>query len=151
MTPIRLVVMALALLAATLAHADDDRWTLSPAYVHECGACHVAYPPALLPRASWQRLMSGLDRHYGSDASLDPAARKSIGDWLQANAGSGKRARTAPPDDRITRGDWFVHKHRKVPNDAWTRPAIKSASNCEACHPGAADGDYDEHRVRIPR
>ncbi len=151
MTPIRFIMIAPALLAATLAHADDDRYRLSPAYVQECGACHVAYPPALLPRASWQRLMANLGKHYGSDASLDAAARKSIGDWLDANAGSGKRARTAPPDDRITRGDWFIHKHRKVPDAAWTRPAIKTASNCGACHPGAADGDYDEHRVRIPR
>ncbi len=151
MNPIRFVTIAPALLAATLAQAGDDRWTLAPSYVQECGACHVAYPPALLPRESWQRVMNGLDKHYGSDASLDAAARKSIGEWLAANAGSGKRVRTAPPQDRITLGEWFVHKHRKVAKDAWTRPAIKTASNCGACHPGAAEGDYDEHRVRIPR
>ena len=138
-------------LSATLAHAGDDRYTLSNAYVQECGACHTAYPPALLPKESWQRLMGSLDKHYGTDASLDAAAKKSLGDWVLAHAGSGKRARTAPPEDRITRGDWFIREHREVPKAAWTRPAIKSASNCGACHRGANEGDYDEDRVSIPR
>ncbi len=39
----------------------------------ESPACHTAYPPGLLPAASWRRIMGGLDRHYGSDASLEPA------------------------------------------------------------------------------
>ena len=155
MTTLRLPLLApLALigtLGAPLAHAGDDRFTLSNAYVQECGACHTAYPPALLPKESWQRLMGRLDRHYGTDASLDAATQQSIGDWLLAHAGSGKRVRSAPPDDRITRGDWFVREHREVPKAAWTRPAIKSASNCSACHRGANEGDYDEDRVSIPR
>lgn len=147
-----LAPVALALtLSATLAHAGGDRYTLSPAYVQECGACHTAYPPALLPKESWQRLMGNLDKHYGTDASLDAPAQKAIGDWVLAHAGSGKRARSAPPEDRITRGDWFIREHREVPKAAWTRPAIKSASNCSACHRGANEGDYDEDRVSIPR
>jgi hypothetical protein len=68
-----------------------------------------------------------------------------------AHAGSGKRARTAPPEDRITRGDWFIREHREVPKAAWGRPAIKSAANCTACHRGAAEGDYDEKGASIPR
>ena len=155
MTPIRFALLApLALtftLSATLARADDGRYLLSPAYVQECGACHTPYPPALLPKESWQRLMANLGTHYGTDASLDAAAQKSIGDWLVVHAGSGKRARSAPPEDRITRSDWFVREHREVPKAAWSRPAVKSASNCGACHQGAAEGDYDEDRVRIPR
>ncbi len=154
MSAFRFVLLApLAAIAFTTmpAHADSDRYTLAPGYVQECGACHAPYPPALLPKESWQRLMGSLDQHYGADASLDAAAQKSIGDWVRAHAGSGKRARTAPPEDRITRSDWFVRKHREVPKAAWTRPAIQSASNCGACHRGANEGDYDEDRVSIPR
>jgi len=155
MTAIRFALLApLAMtftLSAPLAHADSDRYTLSPTYVQECGACHTPYPPALLPKESWQRLMGSLDKHYGTDASLDAAMRKSIGDWVLAHAGSGKRARTAPPEDRITRGDWFIREHREVPKAAWSRPAIKSASNCSACHRGANEGDYDEDGISIPR
>lgn len=151
MITLRFALLAPLALAASVAHAGDDRYTLSPVYVQECGACHTAYPPALLPKESWQRLMGSLDKHYGTDASLDAAAQKSIGDWVLAHAGSGKRARSAPPEDRITRGDWFIREHREVPKAAWTRPAIKSASNCSACHRGANEGDYDEDRVSIPR
>lgn len=155
MNPIRFALLAPLALAFTLtappAHADGDRFTLSNAYVQECGACHTAYPPALLPQESWQRLMGRLGQHYGTDASLDAAAQKSIGDWLVAHSGSGKRARTAPPEDRITRSDWFIREHREVPKAAWSRPSIKSASNCSACHRGANEGDYSEDRVGIPR
>jgi len=148
---IRIALAAPLALAATLAQADNDYYRLDPAYVQECGSCHVAYPPALLPPESWQRLLGGLDKHYGSDASLDAAAQKSIADWVLASAGSGKRARSAPPQDRITLGRWFIREHREVPRAAWTSPAVKSAANCGACHEGAATGDYDDDRVRIPR
>ncbi len=151
MRTIRIALLAPLALASTLAHADRDRYTLSSVYVQECGACHAPYPPSLLPAESWQRVMGNLGKHFGTDASLDAASQKAIGDWLLANAGSGRRARTAPPEDRITRGSWFIREHREVPQAAWSRAAIKSAANCGACHQGAAEGDYDEDRVRIPR
>ena len=145
------LLAALALAACFPAHADGDRYTLSAAYVQECGACHTPYPPALLPNESWQRLMNNLPRHFGTDASLDAPTQKALSTWLAATAGGGKRARVAPPQDRITRGDWFIREHREVPQAAWSRPAIKSAANCGACHQGAAQGNYDEDSVHIPR
>ena len=59
-----------------------------PKYKQECASCHMAYPPGLLPAASWQRLMTSLPRHFGAEASLDPATQKSLSAWLAANAGS---------------------------------------------------------------
>jgi Dihaem cytochrome c len=151
MTTLRFAMLAPLALAATVAHADNDRYALSPAYVQECGACHVAYPPGLLPAASWQRLMQNLPKHFGTDASLDAATTAQLASWLAAHAATGPRARIAPPEDRITRSGGFVREHREVPPDAWTRASIKSASNCSACHARAGEGDFDEHRVRIPR
>ncbi len=122
-----------------------------PKYQQECAACHVAYPPGLLPAASWQRLMSNLPRHFGTDASLDPATAKEISTWLTQNAATRKRLAAPPPEDRITRSDWFVRKHDEVPAATWKRASIKSASNCSACHSRADQGDFDEDSVRIPR
>lgn len=34
-----------------------------PSYAQECGSCHMAFAPALLPAPSWQRIMNGLGRH----------------------------------------------------------------------------------------
>jgi hypothetical protein len=143
------LVLSTALFAA-LAHAGEDRppAPLLRSYDQECSACHVAYAPGLLPAASWSRLMEGLPLHFGTDASVEPATRKTITTWLQANA---SRRGAEPPQDRITRSAWFHREHDEVPPDAWQRPAVRSASNCAACHTGAAHGDFEEHGVRIPQ
>jgi cytochrome c553 len=143
------------LAASHAALADDDRRTpaapLLPTYVQECAACHVAFPPRMLPADSWRRLLGNLPRHYGTDASLEAATVNELAAWLAANAGTDRRVRQAPPEDRITRSAWFIRKHDEVPAAAWQRPAVNGATNCGACHAQAARGDFDEHSVRIPR
>ncbi len=146
----------LAILAAGPAFADGGKHgmrapLLPPQYRQECGACHVAYPPALLPGASWQRLMANLQRHFGTDASTDAAAVEELSTWLAANAGGYKRVREPPPEDRITRSAWFVRKHDEIAAATWKSPAVKSAANCNACHARADQGEFNEHDVRIPR
>jgi Dihaem cytochrome c len=121
------------------------------AYAQECASCHMAYPPGLLPASSWQHLMDGLSKHFGSDASLDAPPQAAISRWLQANAGTYKRVREAPPQDRITRSAWFERKHREIPATTFSRPSIKSAAQCNACHGRAEQGDFDDDNVRIPR
>lgn len=143
----------MALLSWAQADESGARVPLLPRYQQECASCHVAYPPGLLPAASWQRLMGGLDQHFGTDASLDAAEVRAIGAWLQANAGSYKRVREAPPQDRITQSAWFLRKHnaREVPPEVWQRPAVGRAANCAACHTQAAQGSFSERAIRIPR
>ncbi|MGE8357412.1 MAG: cytochrome C, partial [Microvirgula sp.] len=51
-------------------------------YRAECASCHMAYPPGMLPAASWRRMMGGLDRHFGENASLDAATRDDITAFL---------------------------------------------------------------------
>lgn len=146
-----LAALWLTTLAAP-AWADDHgpRVPLLAAYKSECSSCHVAYPVGLLPAASWQRLMTHLPKHFGTDASLDAATTKQISDWLMANGG-GRRAAEAPPEDRITKGRWFIREHDEVAADVWKRPAIKSAANCAACHTQAAEGSFRERDIRIPK
>ena len=144
------IAFALAVLPA-IADGNLMRVPLLPRYQQECAACHLAYPPGLLPAASWQRLMSGLDKHYGTDASLDEASVRQINGWLQSHAGTYKRVNEEPPQDRITRSAWFERKHRKVAPEVWKRASVRSAANCVACHSGADKGDYGDDGVRIPR
>ncbi len=120
-------------------------------YKQECAACHMAYPPSLLPAASWRRIMNGLDRHYGTDASMEPAQVQQIGAWLQTHAGTYKRVYEEPAEDRITRSAWFARKHKEVDASVWKRASIKSAAQCSVCHTRADEGSFDEHQVRIPR
>ncbi len=146
-----------ALALTSLAHADEDgmqRVALLPKYKQECAACHIAYPPGLLPAASWQRLMTRLPQHFGTDASLDAATTKELSDWLKAHAGTSRSVRrdpSSPPEDRISRTGWFARQHGEVAAKTWRLAAVKSASNCAACHTQAEQGDFSEHNVRIPR
>jgi cytochrome c553 len=148
-----LLAAAASLLTPSLSVADSGR--LMPrdapaAYAQECASCHTAYAPGLLPARSWQHLMSGLGQHYGSDASLDPAVTRQLGNWLQANAGTYKRVREEPPQDRITLSAWFGHKHRQIDAATWKLPSVKSAANCGACHAAADQGNFDERGLRQP-
>lgn len=148
-----LVLALCAAMVAPLAKADGVTMprNVLPKFTQECGSCHMAFPPGLLPGASWQRIMSGLDRHFGTDASLDAASVQQINAWLQANAGTYKRVREEPPKDRITRSNWFVRKHDEVAPEVFKRASVKTAANCSACHGGADQGNFSEHAVRIPK
>ena len=54
----------------------------------ECGACHMAYQPQLLPSRSWQTITSNLANHFGEDASIaDAAVLQRITDYLMLNSG----------------------------------------------------------------
>jgi hypothetical protein len=131
--------------------ANRTRVPMSPKYLQECAACHVAYAPGLLPAASWQRLIDNLPRHFGTDASLDATTARELSSGLVAQAATGKRAREAPPQDRITLSAWFTREHDELTSATWKLPAVKSASNCAACHTQAEQGDFSERNVRIPR
>ena len=146
------LALAATLLAAGTALADNIAMPAKPsaAYTQECASCHTAYAPGLLPASSWKRIMATLDKHYGTDASLDDKAVAEISGWLAANAGTYKRA-TATPDDRITSAAWFVREHREVAPDVWKRASVGSKANCSACHTGAAQGNFSERNLRIPK
>jgi len=151
--PSILLVAGLGLAALSAAHADGGRGMprdMPKAYTAECAACHTAYTPGLLPARSWQRIMSGLDQHYGTDASLDPATVRQLSTWLQANAGTYRRATQEPPQDRITRAAWFVRNHDGIAPAVWKHASVKSAANCSACHTGADKGQFDDDNIRFP-
>ncbi|HPY39173.1 MAG TPA: diheme cytochrome c [Thiolinea sp.] len=117
----------------------------------ECSACHMAYPPGLLPASSWQAMMGSLDKHFGTDASLDETALKEILPFLEANAAPEPKKAIAEPVLRITETSWFKRQHDEISSATWKNPKIKSASNCIACHSQAEQGSFDEDSVRIPR
>lgn len=123
-------------LAALPAAAEGVRLPPDAAYAAECGSCHVAYPPQLLPAGSWRALMARLDRHFGNDASLDAKTQAAIGRYLDTHAG--RRAAPAGAQPRITETRWFRKEHR---NEI---PAGKNPADCGACHKGAEKGIYDD-------
>ena len=112
-------------------------------FTTECSSCHIAYQPALLAANDWRKLMAGLSDHFGSDATVDFALR------LVRRAGNASRLGNAGNPPRITQTARFIRKHDEIPAKYWRDPRVKSAANCEACHPGAAKGNYNEHDISI--
>lgn len=151
-----LVALALCLVAthAALAAAPPGRATVAASaadtWREECGSCHLAYPPRLLPAAAWRQLLGRLDRHFGADASLSPERAALVRNYLEAHA-SREAAAPAGAEPRITRLPWFEREHDEVPAEVWRRPSVRSRGNCGACHPGAEQGSFEEHGIRIPK
>jgi hypothetical protein len=119
-------------------------------FQQECSSCHIAYAPGLLPAESWRRIMTGLDKHFGSDASLDAPDNKEISDFLVNNASNRWSASTAPL--RITESAWFRSKHdsHEISSAVWKSPQVKSPANCAACHTTAERGDFSERNIKMP-
>jgi hypothetical protein len=139
--------------SSAVSQADGVRTPVaqSDSYKQECSSCHMAYPPGLLPAQSWRQIMDSLDKHYGTDASLDAQTARDISQWLRANSATFKRARQAPADNRITRSPWFTREHREISSQVWQRASVRSPANCNACHARAEQGRFSEHEVRVPR
>lgn len=168
------VLCAIVLLTPLPGLADDDHdrkkkrhgrrtgvVAVPPVYRDNCGACHLAYPPGLLPGRSWSRIMASPADHHGEEIELEKGAADQIAAYLQANAAdvSGwKRSRkimsslgSATPL-RVTQVPYIIRKHQDddIPAGAFGRKSVGSMANCKACHPGAEQGDFDDDRVRIP-
>jgi hypothetical protein len=134
---------------------EDRGKTLQPAAVNptwakECGSCHLAFAPGLLPAESWRKVMSGLDKHFDTDASLTEQESKEVTAFLVAHASNRWTAGGAPL--RITETQWFKSKHnsREVAPAVWKRASVKSPANCQACHTAADKGDFSERAIKIP-
>ena len=141
-----LVLLAIPASAAKMSMPSDA----PKSYEAECASCHMAYPPGLLGQKNWQSIMSGLDKHFGTDASLDAKTESEISQWLLKNAATKKKYAALAPDNRITKTSWFIRKHDEVRADVWKRAGVRSSANCAACHQNAAKGNFDEDNIRIP-
>jgi cytochrome c5 len=145
-----LAMMGLLVLSASMRARDERISPVNHALTEEeCSACHFAFPAAMLPSASWTRVMQSLESHFGEDASLDEESVTLIQNYLNAHS-----ADSSWIGNRISRGqsnDWPI---RITETDHWLREhknqSFKNAlsykdiyqSDCVACHDNAAKGDY---------
>ena len=131
-------------------------------YQEQCGACHFAYQPELLPSGSWEQILARLDDHFGEEIDLDLESKKIIAEYLRANSAEYSSAKRAVKIMRSLRGQtpmritdvpYIRHKHEDddIPADAFTRKSVGSMSNCIACHTTAENGIYDDDHVVIPK
>lgn len=132
-------------------------------YKEECGSCHFAYQPGLLPGKSWEKLLNNdaLKQHFGESAELDQETLKVIHDYAIANAAdksfhkrSRKIAQSTEKVDapiRITEVTYIKRKHHEIPEKMIKgNKDVKSLSYCDTCHTQAGKGVFDSDTVKIP-
>ena len=153
-TMLALAIAALAalLLSAGAAQAIQLTPINNAATLKECSACHIAFPPQMLPMRSWQALMSHLDKHFGEDASLPKNTVQDIARYLTSMAADSPThnegrvfLRNLPQSEtplRIVDTPIWQMIHGSPANPVFKRPDITSPANCGACHQGAAQGQF---------
>jgi cytochrome b len=129
----------------------------NPVFVNECGSCHTLYPPTLLPKESWAKLMGDLSNHFGDDASLDPADHQSILVYLLAHSAetsdqemSVKMLQTLQKRDMIaiTQTPFWKKRHKDIPADIFKSDQVKSRANCKACHSDVEQGTIEDSAIK---
>lgn len=172
---VKLVAAILIGIAGNVASASEDEESrgffsrskeLAPvsndSYMEECSSCHFAYPPALLPSGSWQKLLApkALADHFGENIEMKESLRLELLDYAQRNAAEksgAKRARKiiasldgATPM-KISEIPYIRRKHLEIPEEQLKRnPKVGSIALCDTCHTKAKDGSFDDDSVVIP-
>ncbi|MCI0500587.1 MAG: diheme cytochrome c [Epsilonproteobacteria bacterium] len=131
-------------------YGDDFRMpkTTNSLYQKECGSCHMVFLPSMLNQDGWKKMMSTLENHFKTDASLDSQDTKKITEYLVQN--SSNNLRNPQVVIAISQMPWFVKEHRRISQKTLSHEKIKTISNCVACHTQALKGDYDEDSIKIP-
>jgi cytochrome b len=135
--------------------ADNAQWR------DECGSCHLAFHPSLLPAQSWTRLMSEQAQHFGADLAFDAPTSAALLAFMTANSADLKLTEPAfkigaslkPGESplRITETPYWVKKHREITPAEWKQPLVKSKANCSACHSDADAGTFEDAAMQMPK
>ena len=164
-----------ASLAATAALASHERFhkespeatsgfvvVRDATYLKECGSCHFAYTPGLLPARSWELHMQRMEKHFGESVVLPPATRDAIQRYLVANAADrspfegSKYFMARVKDDatpyRLQEVPLFREMHRIILEviSIKSKVKVRTLTNCNACHQFAAEGSYGTSELVVP-
>jgi hypothetical protein len=131
----------------------------STTYKQECGACHNAYFPGLLPTRSWVKLLANSSDHFGEQLPIMGTALDEVRSYLSSNAADvsgNERSRkimksigsTTPV--KITEIGYLRDKHHELSAEVFKRKSVGGFGNCLACHKGAEGGRFDDDDAIIP-
>jgi len=169
---ISLIALITGILMVQVVFSDEDRREYrqqsigvapvsSPIYQEECASCHMAYPPGLLPRRSWEKILAGLETHFGDNAELDVESLNKISEFLIKNSADDSEYRrsrkimrslndNATPL-RISETPYIKYRHDEIPAKFIKfNKKVNSLANCNACHSKAEQGLFSEHDINIP-
>ncbi len=133
---------------------DNSLWR------EECGACHLAFHPSLLPARSWKSMLEGQASHFEEDLFLEQETVKAIETFLLKNAAeqglteaAWKINRSIPKTEmllRITEAAYWIKKHQEISDVVWEHPKVNGKFNCTACHMDAEAGTFEDAAMHLP-
>ena len=102
--------------------------------------------------------MATLDQHFGEDSRLPRKATAEIAAFLRVNAAEtadtepANRFREVSASDRtrITATRFWLRTHHDLPEQVFESAAVKSKTNCVACHRDALTGRFDDQQIVVP-
>jgi hypothetical protein len=133
-----------------------------PTYLKECGSCHFAYSPGLLPARSWELHMRRLEKHFGESLALPAPARAAILRYLTENAADRspyngskvfmERLSADATPYRLLDVPLYREMHTIMREVISTKPKVKvrTLTNCNACHQWAPEGSFGTTELFIP-
>ena len=106
-------------------------------------------------------MMTNLENHFNSDASLNEADLQTLTKYLNDNSAEknmqykrsnrivSSLAKNQIPDS-ISTTPYMIKKHEDIRKDLITQNEVKGLFNCIACHKTADKGIYGERDINIP-
>lgn len=133
----------------------NDTWQ------EECGDCHMAFHPTLLPARSWQLMLENQNDHFEEDLEYEEEKIIELLDFAVKNAAESKQTeaafkinKTEPESSspqRITGTVYWKEKHEEIEEKYWTSEQVGARNNCEACHLDAKTGWFEDSNMRLPK
>jgi len=131
-------------------------------YAKECGACHFAYSPGLLPVRSWELHLNRMEKHFGESVVLPEPARDAIRRYLTENAAD--RSDYAGSQIFLERLDAKVTPYRLMDVPTYrqahriilevisikNKVKVRTLTNCNACHQYAPEGSFGNRELFVP-
>jgi len=138
---------------------EYDYESRAPLFYEECASCHTLYPPFLLPKESWVKIMNSLDNHFGDDASLDEKSKNLIERFLVANSSEHSTKEAAfyimkdfkKGEIAITNTKYWKQKHSNIDKEIFKSKRVKSKANCKACHSKIEQGLIEDNQIKVPK
>ena len=130
-------------------------------YIKECGSCHFPYQAGLLPANALNKMITNLENHFNSDASLNEADLQTLTKYLNDNSAEknmqykrsnkivSSLAKNQIPDS-ISTTPYMIKKHEDIKKNLISQNEVKGLFNCIACHKTADKGIYGERDINIP-
>jgi hypothetical protein len=134
----------------------------NPTYAKECGSCHFAYLPVLLPVRSWRAVLANTNEHFGESLGLSPATVAALQSYLAENAGDHsdrdgpailfKYLSESRTPLRVTSLPMMHRNHEVVRSVIRTNATMKirSITNCAECHTKAGEGSFANRDLIVP-